>query len=506
MRPLFCSIFLLVSVCFNTTMAQPDSVVIEDPKSKQIPLQFRQLPQIIPDCNHGHICCYAACDCCPRQNISWDQELDFDERLLLKVKISLSYPASEAPPKKAQLTIIQDTLEDGRVSGRHLENPYTNDWAFEYGYYKQYIQLINKKTGRKVISDIEDVYEKQGVYFIRFSGKLGIMDSTFRWKIKPYQMVSRWGRNESSIMLVDNARYGLLDSMGEILLPMEYDEIRAYGHNVYRLKKDGLESLVDQDFKTIIPFKFKKVNRYYNPYKELYIVQDKNGKEGMIDSSGSFMIKPEYDDIRPIRDNKGYIVVDQNKKGVYSTEFEEVLPLIHDSIYVTSLIYANKGGLWGFFELDGTPITEYKYLLGTKSNYGFYHIRDGIYRGIVTGGFPAKNKVILGNYILISGTFPDHANKKNYFVIRTDKKYGILEARENKVIIPMEYDEIRTKKYFHGKTKNIAREDIYLRKGDKWALFKGEGVELEFNISNISEEINRNYEFRYGIQTSIVFQ
>jgi hypothetical protein len=112
--------------------------------------------------------------------------------------------------------------------------------------------------------------------------------------------------DHASIQFYDNRliivrireKYGLYDTSGKVLLPVEYDKISAVGFDLH----------------------LKPEKRHQRTYFEL----EKNGLHGMIDSVGTFILLVEYFDVSPVTED---------------------------------IFYASKNGMSGHFHLSGRVIT-----------------------------------------------------------------------------------------------------------------------------------------------------
>lgn len=124
----------------------------------------------------------------------------------------------------------------------------------------------------------------------------------------------------------ENGKVGLYSIFGEILVPIEYEDI---------------------DFTYDIP----------KPYPNLFVVK-KDGKWGIIDNENNIIIPFEYDRIYRAPDRIGYYVVEQNGKYGYisissfpSFEGETHIPCILDNLYFVPgyyLIAFSKDDKWGW--------------------------------------------------------------------------------------------------------------------------------------------------------------
>jgi WG containing repeat len=135
--------------------------------------------------------------------------------------------------------------------------------------------------------------------------------------------------------------------------------------------------------------------------------QGKNKKTGFINSIGQLVIPYKYDDVKEFIDGQ-CVVIKNNKYGLIDSLGNEILPIIHDYMYL---------GRRGVLRID----------LNNKEKY-FY-----------------KNSYIgVGKFDEVKNLYynPGGALKKFYIAIKNDKK-GIIDIYGN-IIIPLCYDDIES--------------------------------------------------------------
>lgn len=91
-------------------------------------------------------------------------------------------------------------------------------------------------------------------------------------------------------------KYGLINTKGEVVLPVEYEEIQNFDNidrTRWRIKKDGLYGFIDEKAKIVIPLQYTDA-RFFN--KGLAPVQ-KNDKWGVINKKGRELVPLKYDKV-----------------------------------------------------------------------------------------------------------------------------------------------------------------------------------------------------------------
>lgn len=108
----------------------------------------------------------------------------------------------------------------------------------------------------------------------------------------------------------EGGKYGLIDTKGRVVLPVEYDEIINFDEedrSRWMIKKDSVWGLIDDKANIIVVPQYDKLN-----YLGGNAFVEKNNKTGMLDKNGKVIIPLQYDSI--FRISKDTIQV--FKKGV----------------------------------------------------------------------------------------------------------------------------------------------------------------------------------------------
>ncbi len=88
---------------------------------------------------------------------------------------------------------------------------------------------------------------------------------------------------------------GMIDRAGNVVIPIEYDEIREYGE-AFKVKKGDKYGLIDKTGKDITGIKYSAMQTH--PVGDLFSVKE-DGKIGLIDYAGKEIIPSKYDQIHP---------------------------------------------------------------------------------------------------------------------------------------------------------------------------------------------------------------
>ncbi|MGN0710264.1 MAG: WG repeat-containing protein [Anaerovoracaceae bacterium] len=186
------------------------------------------------------------------------------------------------------------------------------------------------KTGELVIAfdperiDLVQDY-REGLANVRYNGKWGFIDRMGQIVI-PIQYDSVSVFIDGVAKVCNNEKYGLINRNGQTLLPIQYDGIGSFVNDFAIVKKDEKYGFVNKQGQFICDLKYENVRNFENGFACV----KENGKWGIIDETGEMVISPIYDDMKSYSDGVapamlgelwGY--VDINGYFVVSPEFEK---------------------------------------------------------------------------------------------------------------------------------------------------------------------------------------
>jgi hypothetical protein len=138
-------------------------------------------------------------------------------------------------------------------------------WLFDQAFYRQ----DGTTTGGLVFSEQKA--------FICYLGKLGFIDSNKTIVISPQFdfnsgiNTNRFLKNRAAISL--HRKWGVIDTLGNILLPFDYDQLIPY-KDYYFIEQDYKWGYLNHDFEVVIPLNDRGMDRLRtNEEVEAYIVE-----------------------------------------------------------------------------------------------------------------------------------------------------------------------------------------------------------------------------------------
>jgi hypothetical protein len=234
--------------------------------------------------------------------------------------------------------------------------------------------LINKAGKVLFVGDQNSELTRRGSdYVVRKNGKLGLIDKTFQWVIKPiYESIQSVGSQGKEAF----PGWGDLETLGFTPAPKEnkndYLEVSTDGSNVGVVDRSG-KILIEPQTKTIC-CSFNKAHGVF----------ESKGKYRMVDASGKTVIGPTYDYLTPYDD---LIAAKELNKFIFLDNHGNKLPLAPvDSVITVGGKWLSEGlgavvvdGKCGFVDSKGNMVIAPKFRLALPFQEGYAPVWDGIY-------------------------------------------------------------------------------------------------------------------------------
>ncbi|MEC5142137.1 WG repeat-containing protein [Chitinophaga sp. 180180018-2] len=126
-----------------------------------------------------------------------------------------------------------------------------------------------------------------------------------------------------NMLFEENELLGIKDSLGDILLPAEYDAIYEYPFygELAVVSKDGKYGYINRRAKLVIPCSYDEAFEFFGGYARVVI----NGKFGAIDEDGEIVIPAIYEDAS-VLDGGVFAVKKENEWGIVVASGAVMLP------------------------------------------------------------------------------------------------------------------------------------------------------------------------------------
>lgn len=297
-------------------------------------------------------------------------------------------------------------------------------------------------TGEKIIRDCpyQIVPNKKDSKFFKIKSSdqtgrhLGYINSTGTIIIPPIHTKIEDPKS-NFILAKKESKYGVYDTNGICIIPFEYDGIQI--ENDFIVKKNKVYSLLDQKGKKLTSTTFSHMSSI-NDVKSLYRVSksiDKKSITGVINREGKFIIPMEFKEIYKFSDEL-FLVLDKNRKqGVYRINGDLILPAKYDRIEISSnknIISAIKEDTYYLVNQYGKLVNSKEYIKFMKNGLMVAKKRDEKY------GLLNSEGVVISSFIY-DQIYRDRCDA--FIIVKKNQEYGVLNEY-GKEIIATEYDKI----------------------------------------------------------------
>ena len=233
------------------------------------------------------------------------------------------------------------------------------------------VGIMNLKGEMLVQPKYQDIIRKHGglIYFSISDTTYSLMNHQGQWVVENeydngfvYELFFDNGGNLFPVR--GRGKWGLVDSLGNWLMPMEYKSIGvAEDERGWVITEEGLYDA----YKKRLLLR-DSIRWTYKIDNNLYWVAKRGGKVGIIDTLGQWVVKPQYDGIS-ILGSEGLIGVARDHKwGYIDTLGREVIPMKYEDVgdFHKGLASVTLGGKYGYIDRTGKVVIPLRYNWSTE--------------------------------------------------------------------------------------------------------------------------------------------
>lgn len=187
---------------------------------------------------------------------------------------------------------------------------------------------------------------------------------------------------ENGVIYKKGTQYGVMKQTGEVIIEASYEELKEAKSGMLMAKKDGKYGVIDLEKNIKVEFKYTSIS--YNEKADLYIAENEDFNNEIIDSN--YEIK-QTGILMDLDDERGYLELRQNEETkYYNFKFEE--KNVTEIFTSDTLFLSKKDGKYGFVDKNGKVVVDYIYDDATKQNsYGYAGVKkDGKWGAINNKG------------------------------------------------------------------------------------------------------------------------
>ncbi|MBR1422282.1 MAG: WG repeat-containing protein [Ruminococcus sp.] len=264
----------------------------------------------------------------------------------------------------------------------------------------------------------------------------------------------------------EHCKWGFIDEFGREMIPFEYDEVREFDEYGVAVARKGKEYyMLDTQEWHIGNAAYSFVDTV-NCKPGTYIVKN-DGKAGIVDSQGKYVLAPEYDDLDGFESGFARVCID-GKWGFMNEDYEIVIPCKFDKEYwfgIPECTSAAVNDRWGVIDSKGDWIIEPQYdrVIALDSTEYFEAYQGGYYFYI------DRQNIIVSN--------------KYESFLDLDKERPFTLNREEETYPEPEYKYPELKDYTVNNEGSISK--VYNEKGEE--IFSTEGYIYNFTTDGYAQ-------------------
>ena len=269
-------------------------------------------------------------------------------------------------------------------------------------------------------------------------GKYGCVNKSGEWVLLPFaEHIFLFNNGYATIK--NNGKYGIIDSQGNIKIPIKYDYINHIKTTtVAVVRKDNKRGLIEIKSGTFLtPLEYDNI--FYLNEDLLHIKKD--NLFGIMNLSGRIEVPCIYDDFEryPPAVRRFFVYLRNGKWGFLDNNFKESIPFIYDDVTNFSGSKALvKSGEWYFIDTDGNKCENLPIQPKEKPEF---------HRGLVFAEDIDRNEYLINSHGKILHVLSEvdrddfRSTTDNLIRIKQSGKWGITDTLGN-VIVPFYYENI----------------------------------------------------------------
>ena len=297
-------------------------------------------------------------------------------------------------------------------------------------------------------------------------------------------------------------KYGVLDADLKTVLPFVYNNIDTYRKPYYVYHEEQGTAVFNENFKEIIPFKYESIRYIKYPY-QAYFYTTKDGFSGVINKKGKQILAEQPFWIEPLSKKLFAVRVKGSTNNSYATApyylMDKDLNKVNDlSIYffqflTPKVILVSTGPSYHDTKV-GLMDTDGTVLLPTEYNWISYDEKNSVY--IVKISKYGKSGMLNKNLDTILQIEYDEikaGKDTDLFLVSKNKKYGFANA-EGEIVIDLMYDGA-----------DVFSEGLApVLKNGKWGFINEQGnVAIDFKFEGRLKSFQNGYATHYKDNQSV---
>lgn len=281
-----------------------------------------------------------------------------------------------------------------------------------------------------------------------------------------------------------NGQVGILNNQAQLVLPVNYEDVRILDSTLFSIKKKKGWILMNQKQEELVPGFYQEIKKF----DAGLILLKKDNLWGLAKENGTIIATPQFVEIQKVNKQQFLVFNDKRQKGVLHESGELILKPAYDELLFlkNGLILAKSNSQWGILDRNG--------LLKTKIRYKAFDFMSDHYLRLYTYdethlfSLPCQRVIAaekVNNFLPLSS---------NFVMVKKQGKIGLIDFCGQQVLTAV-YDEIL---WYNKNTFRVKKEG-------KWGLVqKGDELISSFQYEHISPLMSQLALFRKAGKVGIL--
>ena len=173
-----------------------------------------------------------------------------------------------------------------------------------------------------------------------------------------YKLATPFINKTAIVMLHDTNKFGVIDMLGNFVIPPEYNGIDRIEGGLFKVLKDRVWGVYDSLAREIIPIEYNIISEFH----EGISIVKKGQKYGAIDIQGNMILSVDYDNIKPFSDGMAAVLLN-GKWGYIDKNGGLAIDYIYNQAeqFGDGLAAVRLDDRYGFINKNGETVIPFEY-------------------------------------------------------------------------------------------------------------------------------------------------
>lgn len=180
-------------------------------------------------------------------------------------------------------------------------------------------------------------------------------------------------------------RQGMIDTLGNEVIPMIYDQVKAFKNGLAVVSLNGKEGIVNRKGEVQGEIAYSKIVNRYSKHVHVAL----NGKYGIISHTGEVIVEPIFRSVSCFDSDFLYVSNDQNERFLFDVNTKELTPCEYYQIWCFNegFFKVSKEGKMGMLDVNMNVVIPLEYDYVSQVLNGTIVVKKGDFYGLYNSKF-----------------------------------------------------------------------------------------------------------------------